>query len=60
MRAGCCTFPRGLTSLSESPGHLRVFCGNGATGADALTLIASLTEAGHLSIGEKDVVTYTV
>jgi hypothetical protein len=38
--------------------HLRAFCGKAATEADVMSLIESLGKAGHLTIGDKDAVTY--
>lgn len=40
--------------------HLRALCGSEASEKDALALIEKLREAGHLSIGNKDAVTYDV
>jgi hypothetical protein len=40
--------------------HLRAFAGKTATEADVLDLVERLREAGHLSIGEKDAVTFHV
>lgn len=40
--------------------HLRGLCGNGTGEKEALALIDSLTKAGHLSINDKDAVTYKV
>lgn len=40
--------------------HLRALCGSGASEKDALTLIEKLRKAGHLKIGDKDAVTYSV
>jgi hypothetical protein len=38
--------------------HLLALCGKNATETDVLDLIEKLRQAGHLSIGEKDAVTY--
>ena len=38
--------------------HLLAFSGNGVTEADVLNLVESLCRAGHLTVGEKDAVTY--
>jgi hypothetical protein len=38
--------------------HLLAFCGKTTTEADVMTLIEALCQAGHVSIGEKDAVTY--
>ena len=40
--------------------HLRTFAGKNATEADASSLLESLCKAGHLTIGEKDAVTYNI
>jgi hypothetical protein len=40
--------------------HLRTFAGKTATEADAVNLVETLREAGHISFGEKDAVTYHV
>ena len=40
--------------------HLRGFAGKAATDADVAKLIETLQEAGHISFGEKDAVTYHV
>jgi hypothetical protein len=38
--------------------HLKASCGKGTTEAEVLELIQALSDAGHLSIGEKDAVAY--
>ena len=40
--------------------HLRTFAGKSATDAEATNLIEKLQKGGHLSLGEKDAVTYRV
>ena len=40
--------------------HLRAFAGKAVTEADVLDFVEKLRAAGHLSIGEKDAVTYHV
>ena len=40
--------------------HLRAFAGKSASDADATRLIEKLQEAGHISLGDKDAVTYNV
>ncbi len=41
-------------------GQLKSVLGKGAIDADAQTLLEKLIRAGHLTVGEKDVVTYSV
>ena len=40
--------------------HLQAHCGKTATGADVESLIEKLRKAGHLTLGDKDAVTYHV
>lgn len=55
LRKNAATRPKRKKTLMS---HLLAVCGKTATEADVVKLIEALSQAGHLSIGEKETVTY--